>query len=164
MAVIIVENGSGLATANSYATTAQADAYHVDILHGSAWASAADPEAALIMATRLLDEKVAWKGVKKTKEQALRWPRSYVYDADGYLVDNDIIPQWLINATSGPPARASASSKFLPSWGVTPNVGNRLTDTAVPGSRSGPSPPAMVYSIANGMRAPRLSNASLWSL
>jgi hypothetical protein len=100
MAVIVVEDGTGLSTANSYATVAEAIAYHVNILNGSAWATATDQEAALIMATRLFDEKVAWKGIKKTKEQSLRWPRSYVYGADGYLVDNDSIPQWLKNATS----------------------------------------------------------------
>ena len=112
MAVIIVEDGTGLTTSNSYATVAEADTYHVDVLNGTAWDASADPEAALIMATRLLDEKVKWRGARNSREQALRWPRSYVYDADGYLVDNDSIPQWLKNATSELARWLSASDRL----------------------------------------------------
>jgi len=112
MATITLETGAGLTTSNSYATVAEANTYHVDVLNGTAWDASADPEAALIMATRLLDQRVSWRGSRNTKEQALRWPRSYVYDADGYLVDNDSIPQWLKNATSELARWLSASDRL----------------------------------------------------
>lgn len=59
-----------------------------------AWAAAsADTQAtALIWATSLLDQLVEWFGYKATRAQALRWPRSGVYDPDGFYVDKDIIP------------------------------------------------------------------------
>lgn len=100
MATITVEDGTGLSTANSYCTVAEADSYHGDILYATTWTASSTKEEALIQATRLLDEHVAWEGMKNTKEQALRWPRSYVYGPDGYVVANDSVPQWLKNATS----------------------------------------------------------------
>lgn len=101
MATITVETGEGLTNSNSYCTTAEADSYHETTrLHNSAWESAADPEIALIWATRLLDEQVRWKGVISNEDQALRWPRSYVYTRDGVLIEGDTIPTWLKNATA----------------------------------------------------------------
>ena len=111
-ASITVEDGSGLTTSNSYATEAEADTYHEEITYGSDWDDCSDKPAALIQATRLLDEHVDWSGTKNTKEQALRWPRSYVYDRDGYQVANDTIPQWLKNATSELARNLSAADRL----------------------------------------------------
>ena len=90
------------ATANRYSTVAEADAYHANHLYATVWTSAvlAQKEAALIWATRLLDEQVDWCGEKSTKDQALRWPRWYVADRDGYDVGMTVIPGWLKNATA----------------------------------------------------------------
>lgn len=93
----------GAATANSYATLSEADIYHQVHLYNSAWLTADDwqREAALIWATRLLDEQVDWMGNLTTNEQALRWPRSGVLDRDGckYL-DQSTIPLFLKTATA----------------------------------------------------------------
>ena len=105
MAVITVEDGTGLTTSNSYATVVEANTYHVDVLNSTAWDASADPEAALIMATRLLDEKVKWRGSRNSRAQALRWPRSYVYA-------NNAIPQWLKNATAELARWLSASDRL----------------------------------------------------
>lgn len=88
--------------ANSYATVQQADDYHADHLYGSSWTSAATAtkEAALIWATRLLDEQVEWVGTKVTIEQALRWPRSDAWTPDQELLASDTIPIWLVRATA----------------------------------------------------------------
>jgi hypothetical protein len=58
-----------------------------------------DKQNALVMATRYLDP-LTWKGTKAASTQALRWPRSGVYDLDGDLYPNDAIPSLLINATA----------------------------------------------------------------
>jgi hypothetical protein len=56
---------------------------------------------ALVHATRVLDEEVAWLGTKTTREQALRWPRTGVPEIDPpYYIDPTIIPVWLKNATA----------------------------------------------------------------
>lgn len=93
---------AGDANANSYATLAEATAYHDTHLYGSTWTDA-DPDdqaRALIWATRILDAEVDWVGAKYTAAQALRWPRSSVLDRDGYTVAVDAIPTFLKQATA----------------------------------------------------------------
>lgn len=92
----------GGTSSNSYCTVAEAETYFESRLHTTDWDSATteDKTAALVWATRLLDEWIAWKGYKATDEQTLRWPRYSVYDRDGYAYDNDELPQWLKDATA----------------------------------------------------------------
>lgn len=102
MAVTLIAT-AGADNANTYCDLAAADAYFSDLrLHDAEWASASieDRSTALAWATRLLDEICNWKGVLATETQALRWPRSHVYDPDANLVDNTIIPAWLAHATA----------------------------------------------------------------
>lgn len=90
--------------ANSYATEAEADAYFEErpASYTTVWTSATstNKEAALVWATRLLDEHVTWKGYKTTQAQALAHPRHSVYDKDGVLLDQDVIATFLVRATS----------------------------------------------------------------
>lgn len=99
MTIIVTPGGSD---SNSYATLAEANAYHSTRLHNSAWTNANDTtkEAALLWATRTLDSNMCWKGRKATEEQALDWPRYAVYDKDGYYIDSDVIPQQVKDAQS----------------------------------------------------------------
>ena len=55
--VLIKEDGTGLVNANTYASVADGDAYHEAHLYATAWTAATTPnkEAALAMATRLID-------------------------------------------------------------------------------------------------------------
>ena len=92
----------GATNSNSYCTLTEADTYHEERLHVDDWDNAGSNEknSALVWATRILDEQVDWDGYKRSDAQALRWPRSYVYDTDGYPIDSSTIPQWLKNATA----------------------------------------------------------------
>lgn len=92
----------GGSEANSYVTLAEADAYlGLDRLHAESWIAAANitREASLIWATKILDEAFNWTGFKSTTEQALRWPRSGTYDADGHSYDYESIPKQVKDAT-----------------------------------------------------------------
>ncbi len=97
-----IDTTPGSPTANSYASVAEADAYHNERLHSEEWAAAseADKEKALIWATQLLDSNMDWFGYAATQEQALRFPRYEAYDPDGYVYDSTIIPPPLKNATA----------------------------------------------------------------
>jgi hypothetical protein len=81
-----VEDGTGLSTASSYASVAEADAYH--LLRGnSTWTGLdAVKEAALIRATSYITGEYSsrWPGYRSSGTQALDWPRSGALDADGY--------------------------------------------------------------------------------
>jgi hypothetical protein len=91
----------GGVTANSYISIDQADDYHALRLHNAEWAAAslADRQNALVMATRYLDP-FKWLGTKAASTQALRWPRSGVYDLDSNLYADDAIPAPLVDATA----------------------------------------------------------------
>lgn len=104
---LIVEDGSGMSDAESYASVAEADAYHD--AHGTpaSWtaASTTTKEQALRKATDYLDEHYAldWKGARANTGQRLRWPRVGVFDSDGYNVPAsgaESIPRRLKDATA----------------------------------------------------------------
>lgn len=86
----------GGASANSVATVAEADAYFLNRLHSGLW-STASKEAALITGTRLIQDGCRFIGDKATDEQALDWPRTGVYDRDGFYVSELIIPEAVKN-------------------------------------------------------------------
>jgi hypothetical protein len=99
---LIVEDGTGLANANSFASIAEADAYHAGHLYAATWTNAPTDRktAALIMATRTLDSSAQWVGQRaRPGVQALGWPRRLAY-LDGVLLDDDIVPTPVKNATA----------------------------------------------------------------
>jgi hypothetical protein len=74
--IIVLEDGTGVSTANSYSSAADARSYAIS--HGSTLPDAGtgiDPvEVALIKAAEYLDS-LAWVGFRATNTQALEWPR-----------------------------------------------------------------------------------------
>ena len=82
----------GAIDANSYVTSAEADAYFDDRMHSSAWDNVADGDPFLISASRMLDWYVKWKGSKSTATQSMLWPRSDVIRPDGTEIDDDVLP------------------------------------------------------------------------
>ena len=99
---LIKEDGTGKSDANSYASVADADAYHEGHLYASAWtgAATADKEKALVMATRLIDGQYQFGGVRAVSGQALQWPRVSCLDPDanddllsGRYVRSNVVPR-----------------------------------------------------------------------
>jgi hypothetical protein len=103
MSVLVVETGEGLSNANSFATAAEGTTFFSErpSTYIAEWTNATDPnkEAALIWATRLIDEQVNWYGAKATQAQRLRWPRYGVFDRDGYQYNSNVVPEFLKHAT-----------------------------------------------------------------
>ena len=91
---------AGATDANSYCTVAEAATYFESRLHASSWTSVSDKPAALVWATRLLDQQMVWNGTIGDTDQALRWPRRFVYSPDNVLMDETVIPTFLKNATA----------------------------------------------------------------
>jgi hypothetical protein len=92
MATIVVEDGTGLANSNSYASEAQLATYAAD--RSVTVTGAAD--VLLITAMDYIEQQ-PFKGNKNTKEQALQWPRFSVW-IDSYSIDSDEIPLLLLEA------------------------------------------------------------------
>lgn len=81
-------------SANSYVTVAEATAYFDELLGKAAWGSASAPnrEAAVITASRSLDQYMKWQGTPTTTTQSMAWPRANTYDRDNVIIEDDIIP------------------------------------------------------------------------
>jgi len=78
---LITEDGTGLSTAESYLSVADADTYWSN--RGNAtWAAATDAnkEEALRRSTQYLDGTFRWIGSILTLTQALGWPRAGAWD------------------------------------------------------------------------------------
>lgn len=74
---LVLISTPGAPNANSYCTAVEGDAYHESRLYATAWtgASPSIKEAALVMATRMLDQAYQWEGYPSVDMQALDWPR-----------------------------------------------------------------------------------------
>ena len=111
--VLVKEDGSVVAGANSYASVADGDAYHDGHLYATVWtgADASIKAAALVMATRLIDGLFAFNGTRATAQQVLQWPRLLCFDPDRpaiaavptivipwYYVPGNIVPVPVVNA------------------------------------------------------------------
>lgn len=108
----IVEDGSVVSGANSYASVAESLDYHSD-MGNSEWAALASDairEQHLRKATAYMVQvyRSMWKGYRKSAVQTLDWPRQFVYlepfvhGNDGqlypYLVPDTIVPDEVKNA------------------------------------------------------------------
>lgn len=122
---LTVEDGTGLANADSYLSAADATAYLAAHGNPSAWAGAdlATQEEALRLATQYLDLEYggSWKGFRVRSVQALDWPRCAVSDRDDFEVASDAVPQQIKDSA------AEAASRHLT------ETGRLMPDIAAPG-------------------------------
>lgn len=102
MAVVFtVEDGTGLAGANSYVSVAYADDYLVIKPHTAPWLSlsSTEKEKYLMLATRTLDNRATYRGSKAVEDSGLRWPRVGAVDCDGLTQPYDAVPDAIQHAT-----------------------------------------------------------------
>lgn len=107
---LIVEDGTGLSTAESYISVADAGTRHT-ALGNTAWTGTdAAKEAALRRATQYMLQRYRgrWQGNRINSSQALDWPR-YSVIVDGYDVDSDDVPTEIANACADLALRALAA-------------------------------------------------------
>jgi hypothetical protein len=99
----VVEDGTGIITANSYVSVTDAsDILTTNIHAGPEWDAldTASKERLLAWASRYLDDRVTWRGYRVSETSGLRWPRSGVIDRDGILISSTTIPRQLKVATA----------------------------------------------------------------
>jgi len=134
---IIVEDGTGLANADSYLSVADTDTYHTAHSASTTWsgASTANKEKALRLATQYLDTKyeTRWVGTRYSLAQALEWPRTYVVLYDIYSISTTTIPQRLKDACAELALKQISDTDLIPD--VT-NPGAISSETVSAGSVS----------------------------
>lgn len=92
---LVIEDGTGVASATSYATVAETQAYAT--AHGVTLADAAVVEQRLLDAALYL-ESLSWKGERAhPNTQALAWPRRCV-EHDGRQFADDAVPPAIARA------------------------------------------------------------------
>lgn len=91
MTLLVIEDGSGVAGANSYANTLAADNYISLFLPelAEAWALETEQqkEVRLIRAAKFIDTMALWSSELLTLTQGLAWPRKPFTDRSGRVVD-----------------------------------------------------------------------------
>lgn len=94
---LAIDATPGGTDSNSFCTLAEANAYHESRLDNESWNSASDSTktSSLVWAARILD-RLRWLGDIDADTQAMRWPRSDVYDQDGRSVAG--VPSFLKEA------------------------------------------------------------------
>lgn len=96
---IVVEDGTGMANSNSYASETELDDYcderAITLADG-------DAEAALIRASSALDGayRMSYPGYRTlSRDQAMEWPRTAAYDYEGVMIDASTVPYEIKHAT-----------------------------------------------------------------
>ena len=100
---LVVEDGTGLANANTYVSLAAASSYISANIHAfQTWDALDDDDkkSLLIWSTRLLDQRTSWRGLPTTTTQALQWPRIGATDRNGESVSQVVVPQPVRDATA----------------------------------------------------------------
>lgn len=154
---LVVENGTGLANAESYISVADANTRHT-AFGNTAWTGTdAVKEAAIRRATAYMLQafRTRWTGERLTQAQALDWPR-YDVCIDGFPVATDEVPADIANACADLALKALSDT-------LAPDL-----ERAVVRKKIGPleteydaySPQAKRYRAIDLMLAPYLRGAS----
>jgi len=97
---LVVEDGTGLATANAYISVAYADAYHLDRFN-EGWAGTTEKkESAILRATEYIDRVYLFQGSPINGDQALLFPRVGIVTDDYVSIESDVVPDFLQRAAA----------------------------------------------------------------
>lgn len=125
--MLIIETGTGLPTAESYASVAMADT-RCAALGVTDWAALTEgsKEVALRKATIfiLANYRSRWAGRRCTQTQALDWPR-YDVVVDCWTVPSNSVPAEVVNACIDLAARAGRGEELMPDLDTGSNVVKR---------------------------------------
>ncbi len=114
-AIFLVEDGTGIDTANAYDSVADVAQYHLNA-GNDYWAtvSMADQQTAIVRATSFIDKRFAFRfrGTRRRRTQGLAWPRLGAYDNDGFYIDN--VPPQVLKAMAEYAMRAAFFNVLAP--------------------------------------------------
>lgn len=156
----LVEDGTGLAAANSYVSVANAEAYADDRGLTFTSGSTANKQSALVRATAAIDAEYGalfsgWRA--NDRSQALEWPREDAYDREDNLIANNEIPDELVEATiEGAVRELATPGSLMPDLGRGGEI-KRVRAGSVEVEYSDAASATTVYSLIAGILAPILS-------
>jgi hypothetical protein len=108
---LVVEDGTGLSTAESYISVTNADTRHTN-RGNDTWAAltTGQKEEALRRATDYMEQayRDRWRGYRQVTTQALSWPRNSVVVDEFVYIHTDIVPADVANACADLALKAAA--------------------------------------------------------
>lgn len=114
---LIVEDGTGRADAESYASVPEADAHHAALGNEASWLDLDTDvkEVALRKAANFMRQvyRPRWAGTRVRYEQRLDWPR-YGVMVDGFAVLSNTVPQDVKEACIELAFRSAQGEELLP--------------------------------------------------
>ena len=139
----VVEDGTGLQNATSYASIQEADDYFANRMYRTSWGDASTTDqmkmASLATATESLDSRLKWAGSQLTTRQSLAFPRiSFInQESNGSSVESrrrfgsfindsiqrDNLPKEVKMATIQYAADIIQNNRFVPSQGTLSSIG-----------------------------------------
>lgn len=169
---IIVEDGTGKSTSESYISVTDADT-HFSNRGNTTWSSFSitQKEQYLRLSTDFIQQRYRnyWKGFKKTSAQALSWPRVFVYAEPVLYGDSNLPYPQLISSTIVPTEvqKACAELAYKSSTytdGLLPDVESLIIKETI-----GPitteydkrSPISREYKAIDAMLAPYLKDSGM---
>jgi hypothetical protein len=160
---LIVEDGTGKADAESYASVAGATTYLTSYGENVVWdtKTTTEQEVALRKATRWIEAMFTnrWIGERVYQLQALGWPRSNAVDQDDWQIGYDSVPVRVVQATAILATKA-LSEELLPDTaaGSGPIKSKSVSAGSVSKSVTfaGVAVPYKVYTLAQSLLRPRL--------
>lgn len=117
MPYLTLEDGSGVAGANSYVSVAFADEYFLTHPYSAdMWDALGTPEKErfLVTATMVLDSMFNWYGRIAIPSQTLGWPRIGVYDRESRIVPFTSVPLQVKQAVCELALHYSKGDPFAP--------------------------------------------------
>lgn len=99
---LVVEDGTGVVTANAYATVGEIDEILSYQIHTTGW-DALDVETKaklIIWASQILDQRVKWFGCITHESQGMGWPRTGTRNRENVPIDDSVVPLPVKQATA----------------------------------------------------------------
>jgi hypothetical protein len=160
--VLVIEDGSGVAGANSYIDVTAARAY-ASARGLSLPAADADVEVLLIKAMDFIEAfRTEFQGLKTDAAQALQWPRTGA-TLDGYEVASDTIPTVLASAQAQLAADANLQ-ELMPTGTGREVVMEKVDVISVQYTESGDTNPQPIFTKAEALLKPLLKRGLFGSL
>lgn len=158
---IIVEDGTGIGTANAYVSGAACAAYAAD--RGLQFTANASGDAAIIRASAWIDGeyRTRYPGVRqKYRLQGLEWPRIGASDRDGYYIATSTVPIEVLNATCEAAVREQSDPGSLSPDLERGGVVQSLTAGSVGIVYGAGAVPNTIFQVIDNIMAPVVGGSS----
>lgn len=113
---LVVENGTGLANANTYIDVAYLQQYAEEM--GESLPTDAEELKSLVLQAMPFIESQKYQGIKSSYEQALQWPRKYVR-ANGYDIPTNVVPNDIKKAQASAAVLINGGVDLMPTGGTS---------------------------------------------